>query len=184
MVPNLDLFMTLLVGHLLADFPLQTDSVYLLKTKGWYGIFPHAAIHVFVLAVLLGHPARYWPLLVAVFLVHFLIDWAKFHMPVSAKSIAFLYDQALHLVSLAVLAALGPKGGVLLPTSVLTVMALYALVPALLMFASILYEDVQMLTTENGVNMSWSRQFLELSHVLGWPLIVAVVVMQVTYGLR
>ncbi len=180
---NTTLFLALIVGHLLADFPLQTDFIYKLKIRGWYGIIPHALVHIGVLALVLAQPDHYWPLLFTVFSAHFFIDWVKLRLRVPVESFGFLADQLFHVASLLVITMLFPHVQVILPVGVLSVVLGYALIPALLMLASIASRDARALTATGPYEMGWSHRFLELSHVLGWPLVVAVLLIQVVHFL-
>ena len=58
----MDLLATLLLGHLSADFPLQTNWVYRLKNRRWAGVLLHTAIHCVVTAVLLSDSLTHWPM--------------------------------------------------------------------------------------------------------------------------
>ncbi|MBV7338501.1 DUF3307 domain-containing protein [Chloroflexi bacterium TSY] len=73
----IEIFATLLLAHLLADFPLQTNAVARLKMKGGWGLAPHILIHVAVLALLLQDPIRQGTLLLVLGCTHWLIDWIK-----------------------------------------------------------------------------------------------------------
>ena len=92
----MNLLLTLLIAHLFADFPLQTNTLARLKEKYWRGVFLHVLVHIVVMALLIDQPAQYWPLLLGIGGVHFIIDAIKLLYP-GAKGIAyFLLDQALH----------------------------------------------------------------------------------------
>ena len=52
----MQLFATLLLGHLIADFPLQTDWVVQFKKRHITGLALHASIHVGVTALLIRDP--------------------------------------------------------------------------------------------------------------------------------
>lgn len=86
----------LLVGHALADYPLQGD--FLAKAKNrtapitgvpwWQALAAHAAIHAGFVAVITGSVA----LGLAEFVAHFVIDDAK-----CRGRLSFNADQALHV---------------------------------------------------------------------------------------
>jgi len=90
------MLLLLLAGHALADYPLQGD--FLAKAKNrlsplpgvpWYhGLFPHAAIHAGVVALVTG----IWWLGVAEFIIHAATDDAK-----CCGKIGFDTDQAIHV---------------------------------------------------------------------------------------
>ncbi|MGB1417197.1 MAG: DUF3307 domain-containing protein [Synechococcus sp.] len=96
----LQLFILLILGHFLADFPLQNDRMAVEKCPGkdvvlnwrWW-LSAHAATHGFVVAMLTG-----WPVLgVAEMLTHGLIDYGKCRLHYSLA-----VDQALHWLCKAV----------------------------------------------------------------------------------
>ena len=180
---QLTVFTALAVGHLLADFPLQTNSSYELKNKGWYGVAVHAGIHAAITAILIQNPFQAWLLLVLLFLSHFAIDWIKLHVPLKVESVGFLYDQALHLFTLAILASHAHNVRVVLPAYVLTIMLLYAMIPALLMFISILTRDLQALGPRLANGHTWGNRAFAISQITGWPLIVTLLLLQVMRGL-
>lgn len=95
----------LLAGHLAGDFLLQTDAMVRRKRElpflGW-----HAAIVTLVTALFCGSMQPL--LLVAVFLLHLLIDLIKTH-GLGDELRGFLLDQALHLLSLLAIASLFPS---------------------------------------------------------------------------
>ncbi|HEY3757456.1 MAG TPA: DUF3307 domain-containing protein [Opitutaceae bacterium] len=100
------LFFVLLCAHLLGDFVFQTDQMVRVKRRP-ATLALHAAIHAALVFVLVGAP-RLWPLAFAVLVIHALIDWAKLRFgPLLSPARAFWWDQALHIVSLFVLAGMG-----------------------------------------------------------------------------
>ena len=92
----LETLLLLLVGHALADYPLQGDFLAKAKNRAnpipgipWYhGLIPHAAIHGGFVGVITGNV---WLGLVE-FAVHCLIDDAK-----CMGRISYNTDQALHV---------------------------------------------------------------------------------------
>ncbi len=97
-----DLLLPLMVGHLLADFPLQPRSWVLGKSRRVFTreLWLHSAVVSGVSYLLLARFEQWW-LIPAVFIGHASIDAAKgrFRMGVSS----FLLDQAAHLVHIVVL---------------------------------------------------------------------------------
>jgi hypothetical protein len=97
------MFWTLLLAHLLADYPLQTDRMVLAK-KHLPGLLLHVAIHLLVLIFLfLPVIAIAWPYLLVLAFCHFLIDAFKNllgrqrpHWVIRS----YVLDQILHLISL------------------------------------------------------------------------------------
>jgi hypothetical protein len=100
------LFLRLLLAHFIADFPLQTTRVYLLKAGDGCGKWAHSAI-VFLVSVLFVFPywgaPDIWFYLVGAGLVHHLSDGAKLALnrALSNRSFLFLYvaDQCIHVLT-------------------------------------------------------------------------------------
>lgn len=139
---GLFVFLSLFVGHLLADFPLQVDALYRLRQKRWYGLVLHAGIHVGVASLLVHGLWQRWGLLVLLGGLHGGIDAAKPRLPFVRRSHhRFLADQALHLSSLGVLAYLARNLRPTLSAPFLYVMVVVALIPAALMFISVLKQE-------------------------------------------
>ncbi|MCB0186690.1 MAG: DUF3307 domain-containing protein, partial [Caldilineaceae bacterium] len=87
---RMNLAAALLLGHLLADFPLQTTWIYQYKTKSWKGILIHTAIHVLVTACLVKPLLQALPLLILLGILHFLTDYTKVRIPARQQSPGFL----------------------------------------------------------------------------------------------
>jgi hypothetical protein len=104
------LFLALFLGHLLGDFVFQPGRLVVAKRHGARGMLLHTGIVTVCTAlVLLGQISRFWPAAVIAALAHLGIE----HLSVRARHIReasglalFLLDQALHIVSLAIIAAL------------------------------------------------------------------------------
>lgn len=173
----MELFATLLLAHLIADFPLQTNCVFELKVRHWTGIFLHVAIHVFVTALLINDPLRYWPLLAALGAVHFATDWFKLRLPFRFQAAGFILDQIAHVLALVVLAGRWPSATGVLPATLLRPAIAYALIPAALMFLSVLAVDIEQVAFRLSDRLKdKAPQLVALSQVAGWPLILGVVV--------
>lgn len=123
---RLDLLVPLIAGHLLADFVFQTDRMATRKDR-WGVLLGHVAVVAMASWVLIGHAARAIPLVLLVALFHLLIDVGKGAVerrtlggerdeardveapgfwPRNGRSLLFLGDQALHLISLVAVVAL------------------------------------------------------------------------------
>jgi hypothetical protein len=94
------LFWYLYLGHLLADYPLQTDGLMRVKDR-WWGRGLHVGVHLAVLLLVVGSSRRVlWPYLVALSAVHFALDsgkrWLARQRPQWVAAPYFL-DQLLHL---------------------------------------------------------------------------------------
>ena len=127
--------LTLLLAHLIADFPLQTEWIYQFKCRSSLGVALHAMIHAATVAVFLQNPLRDWPVWLSIFGVHFLIDWLKLHIPTKRLAAGFLCDQAAHLTSLILVVLLIPGMGIAnISHSMLYLALSAALIPAVSMF--------------------------------------------------
>lgn len=112
------MFWTLLLCHLVADYPLQTDAVVKAK-KRLPGLVWHVLIHfVTMLVVVLGIAGMAWRDAVSAILIvtvcHFLIDlWKNILERLRPGWVIFGYlqDQLLHLISLAAVAYWIEKSG-------------------------------------------------------------------------
>ncbi len=100
----MELFFLLVLAHVIADFPLQPESISAAKCRGdSRGYLKHTAVHT-ALLILLTHPF-FSPGLVLLWLLlptaHILLDLLKNRLvqpghPADAP--AFLFDQTLHLL--------------------------------------------------------------------------------------
>ncbi len=96
------LFATLLLAHLFADFPLQTNGLAKLKKERLAGVFIHVLIYVAITAMVLREPLHYWHLIVGLGTVHFIIDALKAQSTPRLETFYFVLDQSLHLLSIAI----------------------------------------------------------------------------------
>ena len=103
------LFYRLLLAHIIADFPLQTNRIFKVKTNTKWGVLIHTLI-VLMFSILLTLPYLVDPkviiILLVIFLSHTVID--KLKMEYSKKTInqstrILLLDQALHIAIIAIL---------------------------------------------------------------------------------
>jgi hypothetical protein len=105
------LFLALYLAHVLADFLFQSDRVVATKKVGrWRGYLTHGMTHygAILAVVLLMNPRllatwTFEGVVLALCLVHLLLDWAKLAL-VNARKIrddvwSFTVDQALHLAT-------------------------------------------------------------------------------------
>ena len=116
MQPFLKLFLTVLLAHLLGDFPLQSSSMVRAKHQGIRAYFGHGAIHLLVLvvcvAVFIGLElvTSFWFWMAACVYVaaHLGIDRAKQGLVSTAKladsASVFFLDQVLHVSTIIALA--------------------------------------------------------------------------------
>ncbi len=171
------LFATLLLGHLIADFPLQTNWVFALKLKNSWGIALHVAIHIVITAILLGGSISAWPLLSILALLHFACDWSKLNIPCKSQICSFLLDQAAHVATLLLLTILYPTIEPILSMWIVLPALLYAILPALMVSAAIL--GIEMST--NGSNLpawiEWARnKGISASQTMGNALVASLLV--------
>jgi hypothetical protein len=175
----MNLFATLLLAHLIADFPLQTNGLYRLKRRHLAGVLLHSGIHCLITAILIKNPLANWPMLVTLFAFHVVIDWVKLRVEFKFYSLGFLLDQLAHLLALLVITAWASASRGVLPPVILYPALAYALVPGLLMFLSVLAIDLERLAH----NPVWwpklkAPQIVMLSHLVGYPLVVGIVIMR------
>ena len=70
-------FATLLLAHLLADFPLQTNTIAALKSKSVHGLLMHVGVYMAATWALLGFGLTICPLIMLLGIAHFAVDWLK-----------------------------------------------------------------------------------------------------------
>lgn len=97
------MFWTLLLAHLLADYPLQTDQMVIAK-KHLPGLLLHVGIH-WVVMMLLFLPVIWitWPYILIVTILHFFIDAFKNFLARERPQWvigSYIFDQTLHMSSL------------------------------------------------------------------------------------
>jgi hypothetical protein len=101
------LFWRLLLAHLIADFPLQTDAVFAIKKGRAWGLLLHSTLFGLTAILLAGPFLRIWAVwgsLVLLWLFHSAIDKAKLALVGSGRKdhlVYFLLDQVLHIGTVA-----------------------------------------------------------------------------------
>ncbi len=175
----MDLFVTLLLGHLIADFPLQMNWLFRLKTRHWTGVLLHAAIHGLVTAILLQNPLIHWPMLVTLWVIHFTIDWLKLQVDFKLQTPGFILDQIVHALVLLLLARWPSEiTGTLRPTLLYPAVA-YALIPALLTFLATLSIDLEnSATNPTGWSKNKAPQLILLAQLVGYPLVIGILIVR------
>ncbi len=100
------LFWRLLLAHLVADFPLQTDAVFAVKKETRWGVILHGTLFGLV-AVLLARPflavRATWLCLIALWVFHTAVDRSKLILVGRGRAdhvVYFLLDQMLHAGSI------------------------------------------------------------------------------------
>ncbi|MFZ4657785.1 MAG: DUF3307 domain-containing protein [Caldilineaceae bacterium] len=181
----MNLLAALLLGHLIGDFPLQTNQIYRLKNKSWLGIVLHAVVHVVITALLICQPLSVWPLFVYLGVLHFLIDLLKLRLPIKQQWLGFLLDQVAHLLTLWLLAQIWSTATALLPLSMMLPMIAYGLFLATLVFLWILANELSTSQWGNGPYVQWAKaHLLRLSQYAGVPLLLAAAVYIYQHTLR
>ena len=178
----MSLFLTLLLSHLVADFPLQWNALVRMKQNGQLGLLLHALIHVGVATLLLQNPMQQLPLLLTLGLIHWLIDWTKVSLPNTNSVLGFLADQAAHLLRLLLiisssgfLTSTGPV--VVLPQTILYPAVMYGAILGTMVFiwvwSNTLSEDV----IQSFPIIQWTRaEMLLRSQQLGMAFVGALAV--------
>jgi len=100
------LFLRLLLGHFLGDFPFQFDSIFKLKLKGFFGIIPHVAI-ILACCIALSWPyltdPYLWLFIAFIGATHLVQDWVKIKYGSVKRSFwPYVADQAFHAATIAV----------------------------------------------------------------------------------
>ncbi len=103
-----NIFLRLLLGHLVGDFVLQPLWLALSKRKGWQGLSLHVAIVSFVTVIMIWGAAPYWWAWgIVLFLVHLFIDQFRTFVLVDNSRgkgvVFFVLDQFVHVFSLVIL---------------------------------------------------------------------------------
>ena len=103
------LFYRLLLAHVIADFPLQTNQIFKVKTNTEWGVLLHTLI-VLIFSILFAFPYLEDPkvriILLVIFLSHTVIDKLKLEYSKKinkASTRILLLDQALHITIIALL---------------------------------------------------------------------------------
>ena len=110
------LFWRLLAGHFIGDFPFQTNTVFMIKSKYPWGVILHgsiAGIFIFIFAIpYIPHYPVLWLYLFLNLAYHILVDKAKLVITPKLKRlgfILFLLDQVLHIGGCWLIAAAIPS---------------------------------------------------------------------------
>lgn len=103
------LFLGLYLGHVLGDFVFQPGRLVVAKRQHESAVAIHTAIVALATAlVLLASLERTWPALLLAAAAHFTVEHLTIRArqaPEASNVTVFLLDQALHIVSLAIIAA-------------------------------------------------------------------------------
>ncbi|MBA7547320.1 hypothetical protein ES705_39734 [subsurface metagenome] len=103
------LFYRLLLAHIIADFPMQTNQIFKVKANTEWGVLIHTLI-VLIFSILFAFPYLEDPkvimILLIIFLSHTVIDKLKMEYSKKTKNQSIrilLLDQALHIAIIAIL---------------------------------------------------------------------------------
>ncbi len=103
------LFYRLLLAHIIADFPMQTNQIFKVKANTEWGVLIHTLI-VLIFSIFFAFPYLEDPkviiILLVIFLSHTVIDKLKMEYSKKTKNQSIrilLLDQALHIAIIAVL---------------------------------------------------------------------------------
>jgi len=104
------LFYRLLLAHIIADFPMQTNQIFKVKMNTKWGVLLHSSI-VLLFSIFFTFPyledSKVIIILLLIFLSHTVIDKLKMEYSKKTKNQSIrilLLDQALHIAIIAVLA--------------------------------------------------------------------------------
>lgn len=159
------LLCTLLIAHLFADFPLQTNLLAKLKEKHWQGVFLHVLVHMIVTLLLISNRQHYWPLILGLGTAHFVIDALKLVYPGKKGVLYFLVDQLLHVMTIVVAAYVAQQVWHSLPVSILPDQWLFfiliaALIPALMVLFWVWTNTLNQEYVAQVSVLQWTKQQL------------------------
>lgn len=151
----------LLLAHLVADFPLQSNKIVKMKNQGNKGLGIHVAIHVAVLLLLIKDPFQYWPTILVLAAAHFITDWAKVRQKAKFHTPGFIVDQFIHIMTLIILAQFMVNTSASFPEWFLPPAIILALIPALLTFIWVIANDISRQEAySESPNLQWARHHL------------------------
>lgn len=174
-------FKILLLTHLLADFPLQTNRIFRMKLSGHKGLALHVAIHLLVASILIQQVWQYVGLLLFLGVSHYLTDWMKVRLqPVDTPQFkGFMIDQMVHLCILGLMSWWEPALLSALPVQFLVPAIVITAVPAFLTTGWVWSNDMcQAEKMTNNKLVGWAcRRLLLISQRVGWVVAGIVLVM-------
>ncbi len=171
------LFTTLLLAHLFADFPLQTNGLAKLKKERLAGVFLHVLVYIVITAWVIHEPLHYWPLILGLGIVHFLIDALKTHCARTLETFYFVIDQCLHVSSIGIATffalrwwAESPQSR--LPYNVVLMALGYALILASMVFCWVWVNSLSEEHVQQHSLLRWTKQqMLVLEQRMGLVLL-------------
>jgi hypothetical protein len=171
------LLTTLLLAHLFADFPLQTNGLAKLKKESLVGVFLHVLVYVAITTLFLVRPLEYWALIVGLGIVHFLIDALKTRYKQTFEPYYFVFDQCMHFLSIALATYLAlifyhPPPTSIIPSGVATIALVCALLLAFMVFCWVWVNSLNEERVQSHFLLNWAKhQMLELEQRIGLVLI-------------
>jgi len=178
----MSLFVTLLLGHLLGDFLLQTNRVFELKNRSWLGIALHTAIHLVVTALLLQNWLELWKMFALLGFLHFSIDWIKIRYTSSSQTIDFVLDQIAHLAVIGFFTLYwGSTALPILKLDTLWYLIYYASLSAVGIFVWVIAIELSLKGYGHLQPVGWTQShLLRLSQYVGIPLLIFLAYLLVT----
>lgn len=170
----------MILAHLLADFPLQTNLLYQLKRSTTAGLWLHSSLHAVTAFLLTGLRWDLWYVWLFLLVSHALTDWAKLNSKIKKQWVGFLVDQAVHILVMVVITLWQPTLTSLLPPLLLYLAFLLAWIPAILMFLWVYADEVvdevaQAGSQPPGWALWMQANLLQTSRVAGYPGILVAI---------
>lgn len=173
----MDSLIVLILAHLIADFPLQTNSIYQLKKESTAGILLHSGVHALMAFLLTSLRWDLWYVWLFLLVTHAITDWAKLRSKLPNEWSGFLVDQIIHLLVLVVIALWQPGLSSPLPDWLLYSAFLLAWIPMILMFLWVYTGDFIATHPDPPPHIRWMREhLLRVSRVTGYPAVLAVLI--------
>jgi hypothetical protein len=167
----------LILAHLIADFPLQTNLIYYLKKESSAGILLHSGIHALTAFLLTGLRWELWYVWLFLWGTHAITDWAKLRYKSPKQWSGFLVDQLIHILVLVVIALWQPGLSSPLPDWLVFSAFVFAWIPLILMFLWVYAGDVITSNPNPPARIHWMREhLLRTSRLSGYPALVAVLI--------
>lgn len=174
----MELMATLVLAHLLADFPLQSNAIAAAKAKSLYGLLIHVMVHVLVLWTLLGFCKTAWALILGIGIAHFIVDWVKKQNPYLCGVRGFLIDQFAHFLCIVVIAVIATTQSnlqlsLILPTTLLNIVTILGFsLPAIVLYW-IWINTLQEKKSQSALWLHWNNnQLLQIEQSAGLGLIL------------
>lgn len=170
------LFASLLLAHLVADFPLQTNTIFRLKAESSFGIGLHVFIHVLVMICVIEPSLHMCGLLASIAVLHFGCDWLKVQYTDPNDIISFCVDQLGHVAILTAGCQVFAMAQSRLSLRFTLPALIYVAIPAAVVLMFVLGNDLKGRGLRCPRVVEWSRlNGLALSHNFAGPVVVYLV---------